>query len=63
MPPPIGVVNGPLIAIKYSLIVSKVSCGNHSPVSSYAFDQLIPLSTQYAFHRYMLFQPPHQQHD
>ena len=34
IPPPIGVVKGPLTAIKYSLIVSNVSCGNHSPVSS-----------------------------
>ena len=30
-------LRGPLIAIKYSLILSNVSCGNHSPVWLNAF--------------------------
>ena len=37
IPPPTGVVSGPLIEIRYSLITSVVSCGNHSFVISNAF--------------------------
>ena len=55
IPPPIGVVKGPLIAIKYSLINSKVSLGSHSPVWLNAFSpaktsfQTILRSPLYAF--------------
>ncbi len=37
MPPPTGVVSGPLIPIRYSLKVSTVSSGSQLPVSSKAF--------------------------
>ena len=37
MPPPTGVVSGPLIAILYVLTASSVSLGSHSPVRSLAF--------------------------
>ena len=37
MPPPTGVVRGPLIETKPVLIASRVSSGNHSPVLSNAF--------------------------
>jgi hypothetical protein len=30
MPPPTGVVIGPLIATEYSRTISSVSCGSHS---------------------------------
>ena len=42
MPPPTGVVNGPLIPTKYSAIVFSVSFGSHSPVRLNAFS---PAST------------------
>ena len=54
-PPPTGVVRGPLIETKCSLIESKVSSGSHSPVSLNAsspartFFQDICLSLPYAF--------------
>src|SRR5438552_16205410 len=37
MPPPTGVVSGPLMPVRYSLKVSPVSCGSQSPTSSNAF--------------------------
>ena len=37
MPPPTGVVSGPLIATLYALAASSVSVGSHSPVRSCAF--------------------------
>src|SRR5689334_533375 len=37
MPPPIGVVNGPLMPIRYSRKTSTVSSGSHEPVASNAF--------------------------
>ena len=37
IPPPIGVVKGPLIATKNSLHASMVSSGNQFPVSWFAF--------------------------
>src|SRR4051795_7919537 len=37
MPPPTGVVSGPLMPMRYSRNVSTVSCGSQSPVSSNAF--------------------------
>src|SRR4051794_6553202 len=42
MPPPIGVVSGPLIPIRHSLKVATVSSGNQLPVSLNAFS---PAST------------------
>ena len=42
MPPPTGVVSGPLIATRNSVRASRVSCGSHSPVRSLAFS---PAST------------------
>src|SRR5712692_8049892 len=42
MPPPTGVVSGPLIPIRYSLKVATVSSGSQLPVSRYAFS---PAST------------------
>ncbi len=42
IPPPTGVVRGPLIATVYSLMSSIVLSGSHSPVSSNAFS---PVST------------------
>ena len=36
-PPPTGVVNGPLMPMRYSLKTSIVSCGSQSPVSLKAF--------------------------
>src|SRR4051794_19974778 len=44
MPPPIGVVSGPLIPIRYSLNVATVSSGNQLPVSLNAFS---PASTSF----------------
>ena len=41
-PPPIGVVSGPLIPMRYSLNVSTVASGSQSPVSLNAFS---PAST------------------
>ena len=55
MPPPTGVVRGPLIETKPVLIDSRVSSGNHSPVLSNAFwpartsFQWIFRSSEYAF--------------
>ena len=46
MPPPTGVVSGPLMPIRYSWKVSTVSWGSQSPVSSNAFcagQHLLPL--------------------
>ena len=37
MPPPTGVVSGPLMAIRCRRIASKVASGNHSPACSFAF--------------------------
>src|SRR5580700_2887266 len=37
MPPPTGVVNGPLMPMRWSRKAVTVSSGNHSPVSSKAF--------------------------
>ncbi len=37
MPPPTGVVSGPLIPTRYVRNASSVACGNHSPVWSNAF--------------------------
>ena len=37
IPPPTGVVNGPLMAIKYSFIAFNVSSGNHEFLSLLAF--------------------------
>ena len=37
MPPPTGVVSGPLMPIRYSRNVSTVSSGSHEPVASNAF--------------------------
>ena len=54
-PPPTGVVNGPFIATKCSLIEANVPSGNHSPVCLNAFSparicfQEIFLSLPYAF--------------
>ena len=31
MPPPTGVVSGPLMAMRNSLMASSVPCGSHSP--------------------------------
>ena len=42
MPPPTGVVSGPLIAQRYLRTASTVSSGSHSPVSLFAFS---PAST------------------
>src|SRR5260221_3492272 len=44
MPPPIGVVSGPLIPIRYSRKVSTVSSGSHEPVALNAFS---PASTSF----------------
>ena len=54
-PPPTGVVRGPFIATKFSLIASSVSSGNHSSISLKAsspantFFQEIAFSFPYAF--------------
>ena len=49
MPPPIGVVSGPLIPMRCSVNVSTVASGSHSPVSLNAFS---PAST--SFHSMVL---------
>ena len=49
MPPPTGVVSGPLIPMRYSRNVSTVSSGSHEPVASNAF---CPAST--SFHAIVL---------
>jgi hypothetical protein len=52
IPPPTGVVNGPLIPTKYSLKASRVSSGSQFPVLSNAFS---PAKT--SFHS-IFFLPP-----
>ena len=37
MPPPTGVVSGPLIETRYSFMTSMVSSGSHEPVRLLAF--------------------------
>src|SRR5204863_6626686 len=37
MPPPTGVVSGPLIATLYAFTASSVSVGSHSPAAFFAF--------------------------
>ncbi len=44
MPPPTGVVSGPLMATLNSRTRSTVSCGSHSPYFSFAFS---PANTSY----------------
>ena len=44
MPPPTGVVSGPLMAMWNRVIASSVSCGSHSSISLNAFS---PANTSY----------------
>ena len=46
MPPPMGVVSGPLMATRYSRQRARVSSGSQEPVSSLAFSPAYTSSQQ-----------------
>ena len=55
MPPPTGVVSGPLIATLYALTASSVSLGSHSPTRFFAFSPastLVPDDAAFAAERF-----------